>query len=126
MPYSVEVDREARIAYVRSWGHLQTKGNLRAPLALSRDPAWEPDFGVVFDVRDLIDEPRARDVVEMTHHFMHLRDHYRSRVGVVVSKRLSLSAELAAAIAGAGGVPIRVFDSLDEAFSWVRPDRPAD
>jgi hypothetical protein len=126
MPFSVEVDSEARIAYVRSWGHLEIKGNLRAPLALSRDPAWEPDFGVVFDVRDLIDEPRARDVVEMTHHFMHLRDHYRSRVGIVVSKRLSLSAELAAAIAAAGGVPIRIFDSLQEAFTWVRPERPAE
>jgi hypothetical protein len=121
MPFSFEVDKDARVAYVRSWGSFEAEGNLRAPLELARDPGYEPDFGVVFDLRDLLHEPRSQDIVEMTRNFLSLREHYRHRVGVVVSKRLALSAELAAAIAGAGGVPIQIFAELDEAFAWVRP-----
>ena len=123
MPFSYDVDTDARVAYVRSWGPLESEGNLRAPIVLSRDPGYEPDFGVVFDLRDFIHEPRSQDVVNMTRNFLSLREHYRHRIGVVVSQRLALSAELAAAIACADGVPIQIFGDLDEAFAWVRPDR---
>ena len=126
MPFSYDIDTDARVVYVRSWGHLEVEGNLRAPLELARDSGYEPDFGVVVDVRDLLHEPRSQDVMEMTRNFLSLREHYRHRVGVVVSQRLALSAELAAAIAGADGVSIQVFGDLDEAFAWVRPDRRVD
>ncbi len=123
MPFSNEVDTTIGIVYVRGWGALDLEEGLRAQAELSLDPDYQPDFGVVVDLRELLDEPRAKDLVELTRNLLRLREHFRHRVALVVSKRLSLGAELSAAMASAGGVPIRVFSALDEAYAWVRPDR---
>lgn len=124
MPFSYEVDTNARVAYVRSWGPLDIGESLTAPVQLSEHPDYEPDFGVVVDLSDVLYQPRAQDVVAVARHLIRLREHFQYRVGIVVPKEMSMGAELGAAIANAGGFPLRVFIDLDAALFWVRPGLP--
>ena len=124
MPYSYEVDRGARIAYVRAWGALDLDETLKAPRALGLHPDYDTKFGVVGDLRDIRYEPSARDVGAGARNLIRLRKQFEYRVGLVVSRKLALASELSAAIAQAGGFPIRIFADLDEAFGWVRPGQP--
>ena len=93
-------------------------------MVLSRHPAFRPDFGVVADLRELDDEAAADDVVAVARNLIRLRHLFANRVAVVIPRRLSLAAEIGAALAGAGGFGLRVFESLDEATAWVVGPRP--
>ncbi len=95
--------------------------SLEAPVELSRQRDFRPDFGVIVDLRDLEYEPKAADVVAVASNLIRLRNLFEHRVAVLVRRKLSLPAEVGAAIAGASGLPLRIFASPDEASDWVRP-----
>ena len=121
LPYSYEVDKDACIAYVRSWGPLDIEEVLQAPGVLAEHSDYSTDFGVVVDLRDIHYQPRAKDVVDIARNLISLRQNFDWRVAIVMPQKLALAAELSAAIAQAGGFPLQVFTDLDEAFRWVRP-----
>jgi len=121
VPYTYEFNSATRIAYVRGSGPLDIDESLEAPLILSRQPGFRPDFGVIVDLRDLEYEPNAADVVVVGRNLIRLRHLFDHRVALVVRRKLNLAAELTAAIASAGGFPLRIFDSPDEAIAWARP-----
>jgi len=119
MPYIFELDSQLRVAFVRGFGPMDLAETLEAPAVLSRHVGFRPDFGVIADLRALEYEPAADDVVAVARNLIGLRHNFTSRVAVVVPRRLSLAAEIGAAMAGAGGFALRIFESLDEAMAWV-------
>ena len=121
MPYSYDVDPDVCIAYVRGWGPLDVEESLEAPAVLAKHPDYSSDFGVVVDLRDVLYEPRAKDVVAFARNLISLRQHFGWRVGIVMPPKLALAGELSAAIAQTGGFPLQIFTDLDAAFRWVRP-----
>ena len=123
MPYEFEVDPQARLAFVRGWGPMVLEETLRVPELLAARPDFEADFGVLADLRGLEYQPRAQDVLTVGRNLVRLHGAFRHRVAVVVPPELSLAAELGAAIASAGGFPLRIFECADEARDWVT--RPA-
>lgn len=109
------------MAHVRGWGPSTLEEALRAPIEVAAHADFEPDFGVVVDLRELEFDPSPNDVLETGRNLVRIRSLYEYRLAVVVAAPLSLRAELAAAIAGAGGVALRVFTERDEACAWARP-----
>ncbi len=124
MPYTLEVDPATRMAFVRGSGPMDLQESLEAPVVLTRQPGFRPDFGVIVDLRELEYEPKAADVVAVAHNLIRLRNLFEHRVAVVVRRKLNLAAQLGAAMAGAGGFALRIFESPEEAIAWVRPPTP--
>lgn len=124
MPYCYEIDRAERIAYVRGWGRLDLEETLQAPVELANHRDFEPGFGVVVDLRDLDYQPRPSDVVAIARNLVRLRKSFTHRMAFLAPERMARAAELAAAMASAGGVELRLFTDLAEAFHWVRPGPP--
>lgn len=125
MPYTFTIDRAARLALVRGFGRMDLEESLSVPAAVAAEPEFEPEFGVVVDLRELEYVPCASDVVAVGRNLVRLRPLFRNRVAVVVPHALSLAAELGAAIAAAGGVSLRVFEDVDAARIWVEAGGPA-
>jgi hypothetical protein len=119
MPYTYSVDSQSRMAYVRGSGPMDLEESMSAPVELSACPDFQADFGVVVDLRDMEFEPNASDLMEMSHHLIRVHRLFQHRVALVVNKSLSIPAEISAAIAGAGGFPLRVFTCPDEANEWA-------
>ncbi|MBT40434.1 MAG: hypothetical protein QF890_04330 [Myxococcota bacterium] len=112
--------------HVRGWGPVALEEALQAPVDLAAHPEFESDYGVVADLSALEFDPGAHDVLEIGRNLVRIRSLYRYRMAVVVSAPLSLAAELAAAIAGAGGVELRIFTDLASAQTWARPKLEAE
>lgn len=126
MPYEYEVDSRLRLAFVRGWGPMDLDETLRAPERLLEHPEFRPEFGIIVDLRDLEYAPRAQDVIAVGRNLIRLRGLFAHRIAVIVPAPLNLAAELGAAIAAAGGFPVRIFDSPEQAREWVLPDdRPS-
>jgi hypothetical protein len=126
MPYKWKVDPAARLVFVRGWGPMDLEESLRTPHELLSDPAYDPGFGVLVDLRELDYEPQPDDVVAVAHNLIGMAPLLRSRIGVVVAQGLATAAEVGAAMAGAGGLPLRVFTDPDEARAWLAGDTPDD
>lgn len=124
MPYTWKVDPVARLAFVRGWGPMDLEESLRAPHELLSDPDYDPEFGVLVDLRELEYEPRPEHVVAVAHNLIGIAPLLRGRIGVVVAEALATAAEVGAAMAGAGGFPLRIFTDPDEARAWLASDAP--
>jgi hypothetical protein len=113
------IDAAARIAFVRGVGPMDLEETLQAPHVLAGHPEFEPDFAVIIDLRELEYEPWAGDVVEVGRNLVRVRALFPRGFAVVVPRRLSLAAELGAAIAAAGGVSVHVFEEPEAARAWA-------
>ncbi len=121
MPFEFHFDSESRMTHVRGWGLTTLEEALRAPIEVAAHPDFESDFGVVVDLRELEFDPGPRDVLETGRNLVRIRSLYKYRLAVVVAAPLSLPAELAAAVASAGGVALRIFTELEAARTWACP-----
>jgi hypothetical protein len=119
VPYTWSIDRAARFVLVQGAGPMDLEESLAAPVALAGDPEFDPEFGVLVDLREIEYEPWAGDVVEIGRNLVRLRGLFPRGIAVVVPHRLTLAAELGAAIAAAGGVSVQVFEDLEAARTWV-------
>jgi hypothetical protein len=120
MNYSYSIDTSAAVAHVEGSGDFDLLETLSAPLELFAHEDFDPDFGVVVDLRKLEYEPSASHLVAIARNLVRFKALLGHRVAVVVSRRIHrLAAELTAAMADAGGFPIRVFSSLEGAQVWV-------
>jgi hypothetical protein len=120
MNYSDSIDKSARVAHVMGSGDFDLLEMLAAPLELFAHEDFDPDFGVAVDLRKLEFEPSASHLEEIARNLVRFKALLGHRVAVVVSGRIHrFAAELTAAMASAGGVPIRVFSSLEAAQAWV-------
>ena len=118
--YSYSIDTSAAVAYVEGSGVFGLHETLAVPLELFAHEDFDPDFGVVVDLRKLEFEPSAGHLVAIARNFVRFKALLGHRFAVVVSGQIHrLAAELTAAIASAGGFPIRVFSSLEGARAWV-------
>jgi hypothetical protein len=123
MPFVSSIDTERRIAHVRGEGEFNLEEVLSAPLELFARPEFEPDFGVVVDIRAIQFQPTSREVIAIARNLVRFRALFEHRVALVVQGKLMLrAAEISAALAGAGGFSMRIFTSVDEAEVWVRED----
>jgi hypothetical protein len=124
MPYTFTIDPDSRVAWVFGSGPMDLEESLTAPKLLFAHPDYRPDFGVVVDLRELDYEPAAGDVMVVARNLVNLRAYFAHRLAVVVRRSHSVAAELVAAIASAGGFPVRIFASAEEARRWACPDPP--
>ena len=126
MPYRWVVDSTARIVMVRGWGPMDLEESLKAPRDLLVDPRFDPEYGVLVDLRDLEYEPGADDLIAVTQNLIDMKPLLRGRVGLVVQRELSTAAEVGAAMAAAGGFTMRVFSEPDSARDWLSSRDVAD
>jgi len=126
MPYRWVVDSTARIVLVRGWGPMDLDESLKAPHDLLADPRFDPEYGVLVDLRELEYVPKADDVIAIAKNLVDLGSVLRGRVGVVVPGELTTAAEVGAAMAAAGGFPFQVFTEPDSARDWLSGKTPAD
>ena len=122
MPFRIEVDRQRRVAIVSGTGALGPEERLSAPAEVAAHPDFEPDFGVVFDVRNIEPDFDANRMVESARSLLRMRPLLRHRLAVVAPVVLATPLEIGAALAVAGGFPIQIFLDFDEALAWVTPE----
>ena len=123
LPYSWKIDLEAGRAHVRGWGPMDISEALEAPRKLVEHPDFRPSHSVLVDLREMLLEPVADELVAMGRTLADLRDRLQGRVAVVVQKEYATAAEMSAAMAASGGSEnIRVYTDPSHAEGWLSGD----
>ena len=122
MPYALEIDPGARIAYLVGRGNTSADEGHAILVELAAHPDFEPGFGLVCDLRGLDLEPTATAELTMGGfaNVVRFKPLLRSRMGIVVGPEQEMLSELSAALYATEGLEARVFRSLDEAREWVQ------
>ncbi len=119
MPYSLEIDRDARMAFGRCWGEVAVEEAIEASLEMIMDERFEPGFGVVVDLREMLNLPVADHVMDMSEHLVRLRKYLSHRVGMVARGDMVTALELASAIVSENGPTMQVFTEIEAARAWA-------
>ena len=119
MPYSMEINRDARMVFGRCWGEFPVEEAIEGSLELIRDERFEPGFGIVVDAREVLSVPIADEVIDFSAHLTHMRKYLGHRVAVVAQGDVATVAELAAAIVSGNGPTIQVFSEMEAARAWA-------
>ena len=120
MPYSWKIDRQTGRAHVRGWGRMDIDESLEAPRKLVDHPDFHPAHSVLVDLRELLIEPLAEELVAVGRNLAKLQDRMQGRVAVVVTPEHATAAELGAAMAAAGGFQnLRVYTDPALAEPWL-------
>ena len=120
MPYAIEVDSGARIAYLHVTDSTNTEEGYAILAELGVHPDFEPGFGLVWDLRDMHFQPTAEEMMEGFETVIRFKPVLLSRMAFVVSAELETPAELSAALYATQGFDAQVFWDLDEAREWVK------
>jgi hypothetical protein len=120
MSYKIEVDREARIAYVTGSGRTNASEGHAVLVELAAHPEFEPGFGLVWDLRELEYEPSADDMMAGFANVVSFRPVLRNRMAILVGAEMEMPSELSAALYETEGFETQVFWELDEASEWVK------
>ncbi len=120
MPYTLEVDPGARIAFLHVTDSTTTDEGYAILAELGVPPDFEPGFGLVWDLRDLHYSPTAKDMLEGFETVNRFKPVLRSRMAFVVSPELETPSELSAALYATEGFDTQVCWELDEAREWVK------
>ena len=120
MPYDIEVDPEARIAYVTGRGSTDSDEGHAVLVELAAHPDFEPGFGLMWDLRDLQYEATADDMMTGFKNVVRFKPLLRSRMAIIVGPAMETPSELSAALYETAGFETRVFWELDEARAWVK------
>ncbi|MBW2267025.1 MAG: hypothetical protein JRH16_00515 [Deltaproteobacteria bacterium] len=122
MPYAIEIDPRARIAYLIGTGATNPDEGHATLVELAAHPDFEPGFGLVCDLRGLDLEPTETPELTMGgfENVVRFKPLLRSRMGIVVGPEQEMLSELSAALYATAGLEARVFRGLDEARAWVK------
>ena len=119
MPYEIEVDSAARLAILRGYGNTNGAESRANLVQLSEHPDFEPDFGLLCDLREMTHQPDTQDIMESAENLVRHRDLLQGRIAVVTNAALAIPAELGAALTADEGIQQRVFANYAEARAWV-------
>ena len=119
MPYEIQIDADAHIAYVIGSGATDASEGHAVLVELAAHPDFEPGFGLVFDVRQMDFEPTTEDMMGGLENVVQFRPLLRSRMAIVPGPALEMPSELSAALYAAEGFEAQVFSNLAEARKWV-------
>lgn len=123
LPYSWKIDPEAGRAHVRGWGPMDIGESLEAPRKLVEHPDFSPAHSVLVDLRELLMDPVAEELVAVGHNLAGLRHQLKGRLAVVVPPEHVTAAEMGAAMAAAGGFDnMRVYTDPAHAEPWLAGD----
>ncbi len=119
MPYSHDIDRDAGLGFGRCWGEVSIEDAIQASLEMIMDERFEPGFGVVIDLREMLNMPVADFVMQGSEHLVRLRKYLGHRVAVVARGDIATALELASAIVSENGVVMQVFAEIEAARAWA-------
>jgi hypothetical protein len=122
MRHHVGIDRERRLVGIRFWGPVTRADFDRVRIALLRDPAFDPSFNVIADLRGAdMREISLADVESVAGQSL-LQSTARRAILADRSDQLGL-ARLYSTLRGiAGQESTRVFWEVQEAASWLNLD----
>ena len=118
MPYTIEVEPGARIAYLRATGSTNTEEGYAIMAELAAHPDFEPGFGLVCDLRDMHYWPTGKEMMEGFETAIRFKPLLRSRIAFVVGPDLETASEVSAALYATEGFDARVLSNLHEVREW--------
>ncbi len=114
------VDPETKLAFVTIEGQATVADQARLLGELVADPAFEPDFGVIADYRELAFDPSPQHLRELASAYRKVRRSLRGPVAIVVASKAHLTmGRMASPMARLFGLRMAVVDSMAAARSWV-------
>jgi len=127
MPYLVEIRPETRRAVVRGQGPADVAETVAWMRRLAEDPAFEPGFGMLVDVRELAYIASFDDLLVMRDVFEELRDAFRGPIAVVVPDMLRYGiTRTISGLTALFGVRIEAFREEPEAEAWLAAETGPD
>ena len=121
MPADYEIDVEHRIVRVRCWGDVTFAELIEGRVRLVNDPAFKPDFSVMFDCLEV---PRSVLTTAQVQEFAsHIPLGRGSRVAIVIAHTASLGLARMFQIlreVNRGQEQVHIFTNREEAETWLR------
>jgi hypothetical protein len=113
MPFSHFIAKQMQTVYVTAEGPVNAACANELMFSLAGDPAFEPQFEIIFDLRRLVYEPNLTDLFEIRNALIGLRDKFRGRITVVTTEASRSTIRLASALFSAMGLEITITTSLN-------------
>lgn len=123
MAFSFNVVPEERIAYVTASGMIDVRSAVRAFGELADQPEFEPEFGIVVDLRDVAQMPETLSELRvLAWTLQHDREKVGRRIAVVFSQdRDNDSAERMSVFNDLSSAGLATFDDVPSAAAWAQP-----
>lgn len=116
--YTVDPERQLAVVTVR--GEASVADQIQILTELIEDPAFEPNFGVIADYRELAFDPSPRHMKALAGAYRKVRRSLRGRVAIVVGSKAHLAlGRVASPMARLAGLSMKVVDSLEAAHEWI-------
>ncbi len=122
MPYEVEIDPSARIAYLRGSVTPSPDEGREALIQLASHPDYSPGFGIFCDMRGMVVPPDPDTVVASSQNVLRFKPLLRGPMAVVVPPALELHSEIYVALFAAAGFEARTFAEYEEAHAWLKQE----
>lgn len=120
MPYLVEIKPALRRAVIRGEGPADVNETIAWMRRLAEDPAFEPGFGMLVDVRELAYIASFDDLLVLRDVFEELRDAFSGPIAVVVPDLLRYGiTRTISGLTSMFGVRIEAFREEPAAEAWL-------
>lgn len=125
MPYDIEIHPERRRVVVRGIGSPDVVETIATMRRLAAEPAYQPTFGILCDVRELSYIASFDDLILMRDAFDEHKASYRGPIAIVVPDLLRYGiARTISGLTGMIGIRIEAFRELPEAEAWLEGETP--
>ena len=124
MPYEYAIDPAAHRVDVRGFGASSFEEARVKTEELTKDPAFDPSFAILFDGRELEYLATYEDALKFRDLFGRLRETFRGPIAIVVqgTARYGVS-RMIATLADLVGVRMEAFLALPDAEAWLLQHR---
>ena len=120
MPYTIDIQPERRRVVVTGTGKPDIGETMATMRRLAADPAYEPMFGILADMRELEYVASFEDLIVMRDGFDELKASYTGPIAVLVSDLLRYGiARTISGLTGLIGIRIEAFREPAAADAWL-------
>ena len=112
-------ERDRRIQ-VTARAPIDFRESLAAGVTLIMRPDFQPQYGVLVDLREIEFSPSAPEIEHFGRALGRFKKSFQGRIALLVEGRLMFGlARMTCSVAEANGFPMRPFTDLEEACAWL-------
>ena len=120
--FTFEINKAEKLCIVVGKGRISFDSSVQSMHTLADDPAFDPDYNIIVDLRDISYHPTYKEVLDIKNNLVFMKASFRKKIAIVTTGFRMALAELVSRFSQLNGMTVSAFNNIDAAREWMAED----